>query len=230
MKPARIAGVALAAALAMPSVAAQESEHQLPRVVPMLPVTHPSPARVTGKREIDIPQTAKDEGHNGGAAWTVEVGADGRATSLDLKRSSNSPAIDAAVKAWAESAYYLPATDASGNKVEGQVDVYIKYEPWDRAGLDAYRCSELVRDATWFAAANSTGRGIFALENFYTSLESLKAMTAGEFPTRAEREASRAKALVEWRKLLARCRNRPERPFLDFVEDAGFYRGVVDSF
>mgnify|MGYP002780950457 FL=1 len=167
--------------------------------------------------------------------WLATVGPDGKLKSLTLKRSSNSPAIDAAAKAWAEAAYYLAATDAAGAAIEGEAEVRLDYARWDDespgGGLGDYRCADLVREAEWFAAANAGERKIFTLENFFTSMPGLKAMLDGAAtPSIEERQRGYASRGREWQRLLQRCRRSPDRLFLDLVDDAPFYRSLVESF
>ncbi|MGX7925374.1 TonB family protein [Tsuneonella sp. HG094] len=203
------------------------------RVVPTVARRHPSEATATG-RKVDIPQAAKDAGHNGSVTWQVSVGEDGKAAGYTLIDTSHSPAIDATAREWAERAYYLPALDAQGAKVAGTARVLLSYARWDRrspgGGLDDYTCADLVREADWFAAANRGERAIFWLENAYTSLPGLRAIERGEPFSRQQREASYARREKEWQKVIGRCRKAPDRPFLEQVDDAQFYRSIVESF
>ncbi len=231
-------GAILVALLALAPPAAAQSQDggaaQVDRIVPVPARSNPSAARVARLGPLDIPQEAKDAGHNGAATWTATVGADGKLVDLTLKRSSNSPAIDAAARAMAESAHYFPATDREGHKVEGSVDVRLEYARWNKespgGGLDTYRCGDLVRETDWFADANAGTIKIFALENFFVSQPSLMAMQEGAIWSRTEREQSRAKRGKEWVGLIRQCRKTPDRAFLDLVDNRAFYRRLVESF
>lgn len=218
----------------MPSVAQEAAAERTELVVPALQRSQPFAARVARISDFDIPQDAKDEGHNGSVTWTAEIGADGKLVDLVLKRSSNSAAIDEAGRLKAAGAYYFPATDRDGSKVAGTVDVRLEYARWDKGspggGIDTYLCSDLNREAGWFAAANADNAKIFALENFFVSLPSLAAMEEGTIWSRAEREASRKKRGKEWKNLLRACGKRPDALMLDMVKEREFYRMVVQSF
>lgn len=229
-----VAAISFAASPASAQEAAASPVAKPVRVVPTVARRHPSESTATGRKVIDIPQAAKDAGHNGSVTWKVSVGADGKLTGYTLIDTSRSPAIDAAAREWAERAYYLPALDKDGAKVAGTARVRLSYARWDRrspgGGLEDYRCADLVREADWFAAANRGERAIFWLENAYTSLPGLRAMERGEPFSRQQREASYARREKEWQKVIGRCRKAPDRPFLEQVDDAQFYRSIVESF
>ena len=205
------------------------------RMVPVAPAPrHPRQARAESAKTVDIPQAAKDEGHNGRATFTVTVGPDGKPVALVLKESSMSPAIDAAVEAKARTLHYFPATDKDGNPVEGKVDVSMSYARHDAdspgGGLETYTCGDLVREWDWFTAANAGRRKLFWLNNAYTSLASIEAMRQGITPGREERLRERAQREQMWLKLVKRCRKQPARLMLEEVEQPEAYARLVNSF
>ncbi len=228
----------LTLALAAPA-ASQNADPASPpvpvvRAVPMLPPSHPSPPRAERVEAVDIPQAAKDAGHNGSAKYIATVGADGKLIALTLAESSMSPAIDAAVKARAETLWYSAATDKAGNKVEGTVEVRIGYARHDAdspgGGIATYTCGDLVREWDWFTAANAGRRKLFWLWNAYTSLPSIIAMQDGVMQNAEERVASRKARETMWAKLIKRCRKTPERLMLDEVDQPVAYANLVNSF
>lgn len=145
-----------------------------------------------------------------------------------------SPAIDAAVKARAETLRYFPATDKDGNKVQGTVDVSMTYARHDAdspgGGIATYTCGDLVREWDWFTAANAARRKLFWPHNAYTSLTSIEAMRQGTTPSREDRLAARAMREVMWAKLIKRCRKKPSRLMLEEVDQPGAYANLVNSF
>lgn len=195
---------------------------------------HPQRARPKAVKPIDIPQAAKDEGHNGRATYTITVGPDGTLISLILKESSMSPAIDEAVKARLETARYIPATDKDGNKVQGTADAWMTYARHDAdspgGGIETYTCGDLVREWDWFTAANAARRKLFWPHNAYTSLTSVEAMRQGVTPSRTERLSARAKREAMWAKLIKRCRKTPARLMLEEVDQPQAYANLVNSF
>jgi TonB family protein len=227
---------ALALALAAPAAAQQAEPTPAPvvRTLPTLAPRHPQLVRAERVKAVDIPQAAKDAGHNGNATYTATVGPDGKLTALVLKVSSMSPAIDEAVKARAEKLYYFPATDAAGNKIEGTVDVFIGYARHDSdspgGGIETYTCGDLIREYDWFTAANAGRRKLFWPQNAYTSLTSVGQLLAGERPKPQERMAVRAKREKMWANLIKPCRKKPEKLMLSEVDQPEDYRRLVNSF
>ena len=207
------------------------------RVVPALrmpPERNPRPARAERVRTVDIPQAAKDEGHNGSASYTATVGADGKLIALTLEGSSMSPAIDEAVKARAQTLHYFPATDKDGNKIEGTVLVVASYARHDKdspgGGIESYTCGDLVREWDWFTAANAGRRKLFWPHNAYTSLASIEGMRSGISPDRKSMLESRQKREKMWAALIKRCRKAPAKLMLDEVEEPQAYANLVNSF
>lgn len=233
----RAGGSLIALLILAPPASAQTQDgaaKQAEIVLPAPPRSNPSPARVARIGALDIPQAAKDAGHNGTVIWTATIGADGKLADLALKRSSNSPAIDAAARAAIESAYLFPATDREGNKIEGTADVRLDYARWNPSspggGLEDYLCSDLVRETQWFAKANAGKPGIFRLENYFVSYPTLASLQAGTVPSPEERKKIRAEREADWADLLRTCRKQPDRRFLDMVEDPEFFREMVGTF
>lgn len=222
-------------ALAASPLAAQPAVPGPPvRTLPMPAERNPRPATAQRIAALDIPQAAKDEGHNGTATYTATVGPDGKLVALILKESSMSPAIDAAVKARAETLWYFAATDKDGNKIEGSVDVRGGYSRHDQdspgGGIATYTCGDLVREWDWFTAANVARRKLFWPHNAYTSLTGIEAMRQGVTPSREERLAVRQQREGMWAKLIKRCRKTPGRLMLDEVEEPQAYANLVNSF
>jgi len=227
----RRALVTVLALLAAP-VGAQQAD-RAPRIAPP-PPPYPREARAEGVKTVDIPQAAKDAGHNGRATFTVTVGADGSMIALVLKESSMSPAIDAAAKAQAERLRYFPATDKDGNRVEGTVNVSIAYARYDSrspgGGIETYTCGDLVREWDWFTAANAGRRKLFWPMNAYTSLTSVQAMQQGITPSPESRQMVRAQREKMWAKLIKRCRKQTARLMLEEVDRPQIYANLVNSF
>ena len=224
--------------LAASPLAAQQATPVAPapavRAVPMLAERNPRPASAERVKAVDIPQAAKDAGHNGSTTYTATVGADGKLIGLALKESSMSPAIDAAVKARAEALWYFAATDKDGSKVQGTVDVRGGYARHDRdspgGGIETYTCGDLVREYDWFTAANAGRRKLFWPENAYTSLTSVGQILAGERPRPEDRLAARMQREKMWAKLIKRCRKTPARLMLAKIDEPLDYANLVNSF
>ena len=232
----------LALAFAAPSAAQMAVPVPVPvpvpapnvRAVPMPPRSHPEPVRFQLAKTADIPQAAKDEGHNGTATYIARVGADSKLIALELKESSGSAAIDDAVRKQAESLWYLAATDKAGNAVEGAVDVRLSYARHDSdspgGGIETYTCGDLVREWDWFTAANAGRRKLFWPHNAYTSLASMMAMQDGVTQSAEQRLSSRKARETMWAALTTRCREAPEQLMLDEVDQPVAYANLVNSF
>ena len=205
-----------------------------PPPMPIPALRHPQPAAVLSVKTVDIPQWAKDKGHNGTAIYTATVGPDGKLVALVLKQSSMSPAIDEAVKARAQQLYFIPATDKDGNRIEGTVDVAMAYARHDRnspgGGIETYTCGDLVREYDWFTAANTGRRKLFWPENAYISMSGLAPLLAGEPYSPEAMQASRKERAGMWAKLVKRCRKTPARLMLEEVDRPAYYANIVNSF
>ena len=200
----------------------------------MPPRSHPEPVRFQRAKTVDIPQAAKDEGHNGTATYIARVGADSKLIALELKESSGSAAIDDAARQRAEALWYLAATDKTGKAVEGTVDIRLSYARHDSdspgGGIESYTCGDLVREWDWFTAANA-GRGkLFWPHNAYTSLASMMAMQDAVTPSAEQRLSSRKARETMWAALITRCRKTPERLMLAEVDHPVAYANLVNSF
>lgn len=226
------------AALAAPAQA-QQTESAPPtvrdvRTVPVQTPRHPQRARAERAKGLDIPQAAKDEGHNGSVTFVATVGVDGILIGLALKESSMSSAIDEAAAARARALRYWPATDNDGNKAVGEVNVRMTYARYDSdspgGGIDTYTCGDLVREYDWFTAANIGRRKLFWPENAYTSLTSVEQLLTGEMPSREDRLAARQKREKMWANLIKRCRKTPDRLMLEEVDQPEAYARLVNSF
>lgn len=197
-----------------------------PRPVPVLAPRHPEQVRGGPRQPIDIPQWAKDAGHNGSATHRVEVGPDGKILSITVTRSSRSPAIDAAALAAAKAAWYIPATDPSGKPASGTIEVRSEYARWDDeapgGGLDTYRCADLTREYDWFIAAHKVTGHLFWPQNAYVGRLMLDNRTG----------APRDRAVFEkrWTSIVKQCRKQPDTLMLEIVDEPNAYRGMVESF
>lgn len=185
-------------------------------------------------RTVDIPQWAKDAGHNGSAAYTATVGADGKLVALKLRISSRSEAIDAAVKARAETLSYQPATDKDGNPAAGPVNIRMGYARYDKdspgGGIDTYTCGDLVREYVWFNAANDGLLTGFAPRTAFHTLGARWRIEQGQPLDEASMDADIEARMDMWPKLLEKCRKHPERLLLGEIEYPETYRRLVDSY
>ncbi len=190
-------------------------------------------ATVERVRTVDIPQWAKDEGHNGRARYSATVGANGELIALELVQSSMSSAIDEAVKARAQTLSYEAATDKEGNPVEGKVNVWMEYARFDKdspdGGIDTYTCGEMVREFDWFSVANSEREKVFVPQLSYIVLGSLVRMENGENVDAATMDSDIDARLAMWAELVEQCRKDPESLLLDEVDHPEMYRKQVDS-
>ena len=190
-------------------------------------------AKAERVRTVDIPQWAKDEGHNGRALYSATVSANGELIALELVQSSMSSAIDEAVKARAQTLKYEPATDKEGNPVEGKVNIWMEYARFDKdspgGSINDYTCGEMVRELDWFAAANSERDTVFVPQLSYILLGSLVRMENGQNVDAATMDADINARLVMWAELVERCRKTPESLLLDEVDHPEMYRKQVDS-
>ena len=190
-------------------------------------------AKAEPVRTVDIPQWAKDEGHNGRALYSATVGANGELISLDLIQSSISSAIDEAVKVRAQALIYEPATDKEGNPVEGKVNVWMEYARFDKdspdGSIDTYTCGDMVRELDWFVAANVERDKMFVPQLSYLVLGSLARMENGENVDVATMDADIETRLAMWAKVVERCHKAPKTLLLDQVYHQEMYRNQVNS-
>jgi TonB family protein len=230
-----LTGAALLLAAVTAQIAPAPPAQATPRPVPMAPASHPERVRGGPRGAIDIPQWAKDAGHNGSATHQVEVGPDGTILSITIKRSSRSEAIDAAALDAAKAAWYIPATDPAGKPTSGMIEVRSEYARWDDespgGGLDTYRCADLIREYDWFIAAHkATGDRLFWPQNAYVGR--LMLANQGGIDPRDRAAIARQRALFEkqWQAIVKQCRKMPDALMLDKVDAAADYRGMVESF
>lgn len=204
------------------------------RAVPTLSPRHPRKPFYLRGLPLDIPQWAKDAGHNGAAIYIATVSADGTLTALELKRSSMSEAIDQAVRDRVEKLRFGAGTNAAGERAEGTVEIRMSYARYDSdspgGGLVNYTCADFIREHDWFKTANPSGRPIFWLENAYTSLSSVGRVLNGERLEASEMRATRHEREKKWAGLIKACRKKPTTLFLDHVDQPEEYRILVESF
>ena len=243
MKFAVCAAAALVFAGNVPALAVSAQSEVAPgaqSVPAMIDRAVPAPPRENRRasaervKAVDIPQWAKDEGHNGSATFEATIAADRSLKSLELVDSSNSEAIDAAVEARARSLYYFPATDAQGTPIESKVRVRMGYARYDSdspgGGLADYTCGEFLREYAWFLEANRERRALFWLQNAYVSMPGVNALLEGQRPSIAQRQAVRDARFKQWKQLMKRCSKKPARLFLDEVEDRDGFLRIAEAF
>lgn len=220
-----------------PAPEAQRADPAPPSNVTFIPGPPPG-ASFWAQRErvktVDIPQWAKDAGHNGSATYKATVGADGKLVSLDLMVSSLSDAIDAAVKARAETLSYAPATDKDGNPTSGPVLVRMSYARYDKdspgGGIETYTCGDLVREYDWFNAAHDGLLTGFAPRTAFHTLGVRWRMEQRLPLDDASIDADIEARIESWPLLLERCREFPDRLLLSEIEYPETYQRLVDSY
>ncbi|WP_260580563.1 energy transducer TonB [Sphingopyxis sp. PET50] len=196
---------------------------------------HPRRAEIFRRTKvIDIPQWAKDAGHNGSVTYRVVVTADGAADKVQLIGSSGSTAIDQAALGAIRSASFVPATDKDGNPVAGMTSVYSKYTRWEdesRGGIRDYRCGDLIREYDWFREAHgNAGPPYFALENYYVSRDMLANVEGVDRRDRKAVEKQREKYTGEWLGVVEGCRKTPGALLLDKIKDPQSFQDMAGSF
>ena len=238
-----VRGALLLLALAVPAAGQQPSPVPAAPEPPKRPVVTivpaPAPRAAFGEpaervKAVDIPQWAKDAGHNGGATYIAKLDAEGRLVSLKISQSSGSTAIDAAVLARAQTLVFRPARDAGGNPVAGSAIGRMSYARWDRnspgGGIATYTCGDLVREHDWFAAANAGKPFPFAPKAVFYTLATVAGVDAGAAIGKATIEAELEQRDAQWEILLAGCRKSPERLMLDLVDYTDIYGRVMDEY
>lgn len=189
--------------------------------------------KVKRVKSVDIPQAAKDAGHNGRATYSVTIGSDGGVTAIGLTKSSGSDAIDEAVKRRAQTLDYSPAIDKNCEPTRGKVSVTMEYARFDKdspgGGLEAYTCGHMLRERDWHEAANTDRNALFIPRLAYLITGSMVRMEQGEDLDTAMMDAEIEKRTVMWDALVERCRMKPETPLLDEVDHPDMYRRQVDS-
>lgn len=237
-------GVAiLALACGAPAAAQQASapppaERAVAPNVTIVPAPPPGPsvwARAEKVKRVDIPQWAKDAGHNGYATYIATVDADGKLVALELKVSSRSEAIDAAVRARAETLAYQPATDKDGNPAAGPVIIRMGYARFDATspggGIATYTCGDLVREHDWYHVANSGyDLASFVPEDAYVLAGVNMLLAQPRKVDDAELDAEVARRRQMWGTLLDRCRKAPEMLMLEEVNHPEAFRQQIEKY
>lgn len=230
-------------ALAVPAAGQQSAPVVAPPETPAQPNVTVVPAPLSRAafgapaervKTIDIPQWAKDEGHNGRASYIAQLDAEGRLLSVKISRSSGSAAIDDAVRARAQTLAYRPARDGGGNPVAGSAIGGMSYARWDRnspgGGIDTYTCGDLVREHDWFAEANAGEPFPFAPKAVFYVLVTQARIATGGTIDRGTIDAEIAKRDALWDELLANCRKTQTRLVLDLVDHRDVYRRLMDEY
>lgn len=178
--------------------------------------------RVEPVKTVDIPQWAKDEGHNGRAVYRATISPDNTLVGLELMQSSGSAAIDAAVKARAETLWYKAGTDPAGKPIESRIPVAMEYARHDKdspgGGIETYTCGDLVREFEWYMAANVDSATPFLPQLIYVGLRTYLRLEQGEPVDVPIMDADADERRPMWQALLERCRNAPQRLMLDEVD------------
>jgi hypothetical protein len=218
-------------ALAAPG-AAQQAAPAPPPLLTIIPAPDETDLyefpKVEQVKAVDIPQWAKDAGHNGLAIYRATIAPDNMLIGLELKQSSGSAAIDAAVKARAETLWYRAGTDAAGKPVESRILVSMEYARYDwkspGGGIEAYTCGDLVREYEWFAALDPKPELPFLPQQVFEELRMWVRIDQREPLERdiiMEEVAARA---AMWPALIERCRKVPERLMLDEIDYPDMFR------
>jgi len=239
MRALPLAALCAGALVVAPSAAiAGERASQVQSISNQLVIPAPSSCRsLWAKAEkvktVDIPQWAKDEGHNGRATFSATVGAGGELVALDLVKSSGSEAIDTAVKDRAEGLTYKPAVNKDCTPTQGKVRLTMSYAGFDKdspgGGLDAYKCAHLLREYDWFEGANAKGNRVFVPQLAYNILGSMARMERGEDIDTATMDADAATRIEMWDALVEQCRTVPDRVLLELIDHPTLYRREVDN-
>lgn len=223
----------LLAIIVTSAASAEEEPTKLPPIVPMVSPKHPSQPRILDRKPLDIPQSAKDEGHNGRATYWVGISPDGKLDGIQLFESSGSDAIDDATMNAIIAATFSYGTRKDGTPSFDQIKIWMEYARWDNdsvgGGLDDYRCADLTKEYDWFTKANGKNK-IFALQNFYVSRDMLANVENVDRSDRKAVEKQRAKYTKEWLGLIKTCRKAPDALLLDKVKDPKTFRMWVESF
>lgn len=225
-------------ALVASPLAAQQAvpAPQSPLLVVPAPATqsrYRSP-QVERVKTVDIPQWAKDEGHNGLAVLVATIAPDNRLIALELKQSSGSAAIDAAVRERAENLWYRAGTDTDGNPVESRWSIHMEYARWDKdspgGGLQTYTCTDLVREHDWFMSVEIERPIPFYPMALYLTAGPIWRMEQGIDVDIASADAEIEARREQWSLLLERCRRNPQRLVLEEVDYPELYARLVDSY
>ena len=218
-------GALVLAALAAPA-AAQQAAPAPPPLVTVIPA--PAQRDVSRfpeaepVRTVDIPQWAKDAGHNGQATYRATIAPDNRLIGLELVESSGSAVIDAAVKARAETLWYRAAIDPSGQPFESTRLVVMEYARYDwkspGGGMETYTCADLVREWDWFASVDPAPALPFLPQTVFLELPVWVRVEQRQKLDTVAIDAEIAARREMWPALVERCRQTPDRLMLDEVD------------
>ncbi|MCL9983609.1 MAG: energy transducer TonB [Erythrobacter sp.] len=220
-----------ALALVAPA-AAQQAAPAPPPLVTIVPAPgetdlYEAP-KVERVKAVDIPQWAKDAGHNGLATYRATIAPDNSLIGLELKSSSGSAVIDAAVKARAETLWYRAGTDAAGKPVESRTLVSMEYARYDwkspGGGVETYTCGDLVREFDWFSALDPKPELPFLPQQVYEELRMWARIEKREQFDHKAMPAEIAARAAHWPLLIERCRKAPERLMLDEIDYPDTFR------
>jgi len=228
--------VAVAAALpAMAQVSIGSSAQGQPKalVIPAPKSCRSLWAQVKRVKSVDIPQWAKDEGHNGRATFAATVGADGQLASLELVKTSGSEAVDEAVEQRARSLEYRPAIDADCKPARGNVRVTMAYARFDKdspgGGLSDYTCEHMLREYDWFSRAKAAGNRVFIPQLAFVIAGTMVRFERGEDLSPAMMDSEAEKRNAMWETLVERCRTTPGTLLLDEIDYPELLRQQVDN-
>lgn len=227
----RISAIVLLVGSFNTSAAASQEHSAQPRefIPPSAPSIAPRPmlARVHPRAydgHVEIPQWARDEGHNGVVQVVTTVDRDGKPTSVKVLKSSNSEAIDTAALEEAMELPYDPAQTVSGEPISGTVTLRFQFAKYlsDRLfwyDFRSYTCANMLGEMHWYTAANPETVDFFGPKVIYTGLAIRQNRYARPRMTREERERSRREREPMWNGLVEACKASPKSSFTDVMED-----------
>lgn len=215
----------LALALAAPA-GAQPDRDDRPPLVTIVPAPaeraisrFPEAERV---KAVDIPQWAKDAGHNGRATYRATIAPDNTLIGLELVESSGSPVIDAAVKARAATLWYRAAIDPAGEPFESTKRIVMEYARYDwkspGGGIATYTCGDLVREWDWFASVDPAPALPFLPQTVFLELPIWVRVEQRQKLDPAAIDEEMAARRQSWPALVEMCRKTPDRLMLEQVD------------
>lgn len=205
----------------------QASGAQSPPMLRIPPPTanrqHPKRARaVNYDGYVEIPDWAREAGHNGVVTVRALVGPDGKATGVEVVTSSNSSAIDAAAVEEALALRYEPATSGNGEPTVGHFDMQFRYGQSTTPrgeSYGAYTCKAMISELRWYSAANPETADFFNPQSRYTRLVVWQRRRDQPRMTVKEADESERQRLPMWEALVERCESNPDSLFVDQMED-----------
>lgn len=225
------------------TVAAQEAGAGTPpEIVPGIvpPALPQRPRMLETQPPFDIPQWAKDAGHNGISTWRVVVDAAGAVAEAQLVRSSGSEAIDGAARQYIMQATFLPGTGYRDDR-RTTAEVRLGYARWDErspgGGMRDYRCADLLREVDWFRAnvaqiapAQAERTAVFTLERYFMLGSML--VFAADNPDLSYAEVGNHVPEFEqqWSDIVAACRADPASLLRDRMRDPRPLRVMLAGF